>query len=710
MLAISSVLISCINRPVGQYYGARLVRQQRRLGGRVSNPVQLSMEGDLAIITIDNPPVNATSAPVRSGLLNAVRRAEASQAFKGIIHCAGRTFVAGGNLSEFDRPAEEPHLPDVYQAIEDSPVIWIAACHGTVLGGGFELAMACAYRIAVAGTRFGLPEINLGLIPGAGGTQRLPRLVGVKLAADLVTSGRMITAETLKEAGGLDTIIGQDLLAAARDFSSTVSEKPQPVSQRSIASDADFFGTMRKSLTKRARGAEAPLLNLDAVEWSTRLPFSEGQPKERALHLERRQSAQSKALRYAFFAKRAVAKPAAVTGATAGTIERVAVIGGGLMGGGIAAACLMGGLTVDLCEQEDVAAQAAHERVLGLMSAAHKRGKLSAEAYQNGMARFSVFANLEPVSQSDLVIEAVFEDLAVKRALFAQVADLVGPGAILATNTSYLDPRDIFELVPNQSRCLGLHFFSPAQIMKLLEIVRLSETSSDTLATAFKLASALRKTPVLSGICDGFIGNRMLAAYRRQADYLLADGASPQQIDAAMRAFGLPMGPYELQDLTGLQIAWANRKNLAATRPAAERYVPIADRLCELERFGQRVGTGWYDYAEGDTTPQFSPMVDAAIDAYRAEARLTPQSFSETDIQMRLMAVLANEGARIVEEGIAEAEPHVDVVKLSGYGFPRWRGGPLYFADQNETAIRAALADVVAQSPDSWVRAERYRA
>ena len=393
-----------------------------------------------------------------------------------------------------------------------------------------------------------------------------------------------------------------------------------------------------------------------------------------------RAGAESRALRHAFFAERKVMKPKAIAGATARAVDHVAVVGGGLMGAGIATASLLAGLHVTLIERSDDEARAALSRVEGLLGGALSRGKITQDQYDEKMRAFSAVDTYAAAAGADLAIEAVFEDLKVKQQVFADLAKALGDEAILATNTSYLDPREIFADIPNKSRCLGLHFFSPAHVMKLVEVVTTPETDADVLATGFAFGKRLKKVTVLSGICDGFIGNRMLSAYRREAEYLLADGALPHEVDAAMRGFGMPMGPFELQDLTGLQIAWANRKRQAATRDPAERYERIADTLCEQGRLGQRSGKGWYRYPEGSRTPERDPEVEEMIRAYSAECGITRKSYSAGEIRDRLLAVYANEGARIVEEGIAEDFAAVDVVKLYGYGFPRWRGGPMHYA------------------------------
>lgn len=643
-----------------------------------SSPVSVELEGDVAWITIDYPPVNATSTAVRVGLDQAL--SQLGNARVAFLQCAGQTFVAGGDMSEFDAPPKLPHLPDVVQAIENSPTPIIALMHGTVLGGGLEIAMACAWRIAKSDTKFGLPEVHVGLVPGAGGSQRLPRLIGMEDAIDVACSGKILNAEELLNLGGLDLVVDGDLKAAANKFAADLPARPSAVSLREVPKyAATLVEEKRLAIAKRAKGQQSPLHNLDTLLWAS-LPFERGQPLERALHMKLRKTAESKALRYAFFAERAVAKPEAIKGAVPQTINEVTIVGGGFMGAGIATAMLNGGLSVTLIERDAASAGAAHDRVKSLLEGALKRGKISLDQMTARLAAFRTSDDYTDAKNADLAIEAVFEDVSVKSEVFSKLAAVVSNTAILATNTSYLDPLDIFKGIPRPERCLGLHFFSPAHIMKLLEIVKTPDTSNEVLATCFSLGKRLRKVSVLSGICDGFIGNRMLSAYRKEADNLLADGALPYEIDAAMRAYGMPMGPYELQDLTGLQIAWANRKRQSSTRDVSERYVGIADQLCEMGRLGQRSGVGWYAYSEGNRTPQRDEIVENLIVDYSESNGISRKKFTADEISERLLAVLALEGGRIVEEGIAERASDVDTVQINGYGFPRWRGGPMHYA------------------------------
>ncbi|WP_238841106.1 3-hydroxyacyl-CoA dehydrogenase family protein [Roseobacter cerasinus] len=516
----------------------------------------------------------------------------------------------------------------------------------------------------------------------------------------------MLDAETALSLGAIDAISDNALsLALTWDQS-----RPLPVSQRAApAVEAEWLQEKRNKLVTRARGQKAPVLNFDALRWALK-PFAESQPRERELHLDLRQSDESKALRHAFFAERQVAKPKAIEGGTATDIAHVAVVGGGLMGAGIATNLLFSGCSVCLIEQSQEAALAGQERVRSLLDGAHRRGKISTEKLATACSKLTSTATYSDAANVELVIEAVFEDLSVKQQVFEELAAVVDDTALLATNTSYLDPRDIFEGIANPDRLIGLHFFSPAHIMKLLEVVRLPNTSVDTLATAFALAKRLKKVAVLSDICDGFIGNRMLAAYRREAEYLLADGATPAQIDTAMRAFGMAMGPFEAQDMSGLQIAEANRRRQDSTRGVNERYITISDRLCAKGRYGQRSGKGWYDYPDGPKSKTESQAVLDIIAAYARDQGISRRAFSTQDIQTQLLAVLANEGAKIVEDGIAENDAAVDMVKIHGYGFPRWTGGPMHHAARTGTQkIADTLRGVSDRSPGSWKIAKRYQ-
>ena len=675
-----------------------------------SEVVGVEFKNHIAWVVVDNPPVNATSTAVRAGLQSAITRIAAGgvDVQAAVLLCAGRSFIAGGDMSEFDAPPAKPDLPDIVLMLEDSPVPVLAAMHGNVFGGGLELAMGCAWRIAVKGTRFALPEVKVGLVPGAGGSQRLPRLVGMELAIAMAAGGRIVDARTMFEAGGIDRIISGDPRKAAEDFVAERLQRPVKLRERTVVPlCAQRLEIERLALVKKARGQHSPLHNFAAIQWSL-LPFEEGRSRERALHLKLRDSTESKALRYAFFAERSVAKPAGIKGGTARPLNRMAVIGGGLMGAGIATAAVLAGLSVTLMERNTDAAENAREQVHTHLEGALRRGKIDKTALEEMKARFVTTTDYEAAAGHDLAIEAVFEDIDVKREVFRALAAIMARDAILATNTSYLDPEAIFAGIDNPDRCLGLHFFSPAHIMRLLEVVRMEATGADTLATAFALGKRLRKLPVLAGICDGFIGNRMLAAYRREAEYLLADGALPHEIDDAMREFGFAMGPFQAQDMGGLQIAWAHRKAKTPRRNRDRRYVTIADTLCEVGRLGRRGGTGWYDYPSGPNSMTPSPIVEDIILSYSTRHGIPRRAMTSREIAARLLAVVINEGALILEESIAETAEAIDMVQLHGYGFPRWRGGPMFHADTvGWGTIAATMARVAEESPLSWIIAHR---
>ncbi|MFY0595612.1 MAG: enoyl-CoA hydratase/isomerase family protein [Cognatishimia sp.] len=667
------------------------------------NAVTVEIKGDIAWVKIDNAPVNATSTEVRQGLLDTVAKVRGYR--MAVLYGAGRTFIAGGDMSEFDLAPQEPHLPDVVQAIEDSETPFLAALHGSALGGGLEVAMACAWRIAAPNTKFGLPEVNVGLIPGAGGTQRAPRLLGWDIAESMACTGKIYTAEKLLAVGAVD-LIADDPLVAASEF---IADRPLPVSQRPAPQiDQEWLAEKRATLTNKSRGQKSPFHNLTALSWAAE-PYALAQPKERALHLELRRSDESKALRHIFFAERKAVKPKGIAFDRAKSVETIAIVGGGLMGTGIAAACLNAGYTVTIIEQSEEAADRATNNVTKILEGALKRRKIDQIGFDARLSRFTSNVGYNSAASADLVIEAVFEDLDVKQQVMAALENVVAPETILATNTSYLDPQQIFAKMAKPDRCVGLHFFSPAHIMKLVEVVKLPSSAPETLATAFAVAKNLRKTPVLSGICDGFIGNRILASYRRAAEYLLADGALPHEIDAAMRQFGMAMGPFEVQDMSGLQIALSNRRRQDSTRPENERYVTISDQLCTLGRFGKRVGKGWHRYESGNHTPHRDPLVEAIIQEYSAAESITRRTFQVEEIQQQLLAAMANEGALIVEEGIAQSADDVDVVKVHGYGFPRWRGGPMQAAKAlGHDLIQSALATLEESSPNSWRRARLF--
>ncbi|MCY0095684.1 FAD-dependent oxidoreductase [Hoeflea ulvae] len=676
--------------------------------GPETRVVDVVIENGHALVTIDNPPVNALSVSVRRGLMDALEQVNAANCISAAIVCAGRTFVAGGDISEFSGPPPLPHLPDVLDAIEASQTPFIAVMHGTVLGGGLELALACAWRIADAKTGFGLPEVNLGLIPGAGATQRLPRVIGLERAARMAANGKPVSARTFEEFGGLDHVFSGDPMSALAAFRDPLPARPVNTSERPVT-DADLTA-LKAEITKSAKGSDAPMIALETTALAATLPFAEGSRIERRTHLDLRDSAQSRALRRLFFASRSVTRPARLKALEPAPINHVAIVGGGLMGAGIAAASLAAGHRVTLLERDSQSAEAGAARVEAIIAGDLASGRISDDKAQARRAAFSAGADYAAASDADIAIEAVFEDPEVKRAVFSQLAEVMSETALIATNTSYLDPNMISEGMPGPGRFLGLHFFSPANIMKLVEVVGTSVTTDQTMATAFAFARGLAKIPVETGVCDGFIGNRILSAYRRQADYMVADGASPYDVDAAMRGLGMPMGPYELQDLTGLQISWANRKRQLAAGTWPGRYVDIADTLCEMGRQGRGspAKKGWYNHTE--VAGARDPEVEALVADWRDEHGSARQAFTADEIVIRIMAAIVNEANLILEEGIATSDTAIDIVWTEGYGFPKHLGGPMFWAEETGMErMRAAFAAIEAQSPGSWKAAGVFR-
>ncbi len=662
-----------------------------------SSVVALARHGRIAVVTIDSPPVNALSHAVRAGLVAAMADLAADDGLDGaVLACAGRTFVAGADVAEFGRPPVPPLLPAVLDAIEGQGKPVVAALFGTALGGGFELALACRLRVAVATAEVGLPEVKLGLIPGAGGTQRLPRLIGIPAAADLATSGRRVKAAEALRLGIVDRVVDGDLLEgalavlaeriAAGDLPPAVSARPVP------PVDAAAADALLADVRKKARGMEAPVEAARAVLRAAELPFAEGMAAERAAFERLRDGDQSKALRHVFFAEREAPKVAGLEGVAARPVDRVGVVGGGMMGSGIAIATADAGLPVTIAETDADAAARAEARIAAHYADQARKGRLTEAQAAERRGRIAVATGVEALSDADLVIEAVFEDMGVKQDIFARLGKAAKPGAVLATNTSYLDVNAIAAASTRPGDVLGLHFFAPANVMRLLEVVRAKATAPDALATGLALGRRLGKLAVVAGVCDGFIGNRIWAYWRRHLEYLVEDGASPEAIDAALLDWGMPMGPFAVYDLSGLDIAWATRKRKAATRDPAERCVRIADRLCEAGRLGRKTAAGWYRYVDGRAEPD--PAVAEIVADERRLRGIAPRNVSADDIRRRSLAAIANEAAKILEEGIAQRASDVDMVLVAGYGFPNWRGGPLFEADR--VGLPAVLAEVEA--------------
>ncbi len=636
--------------------------------------VTLDRHGSVAVLTIDNPPVNALKTAVRARLFDLAAQIEADASVSAIVLCgAGKLFVGGADIAEFDRPPEDPTLPDLIARIEAATKPWVAAIHGSALGGGLELALACHARVASPGATLGLPEVNLGIIPGAGGTQRLPRLIGLAAAIPVVAERDMLDTTRAAALGLVDRIIDGPLVDGAVAFASGLSTLPTPARSRPLQDPGPaFWEAAAARMSKAAKGQTAPPAALAALRYGLDHAVEAGLRHERETFLSLRSSAESAALRYLFFAERAAPRPAALRGVAPRDIASVGILGGGTMGSGIAAAVRNAGLSVVLSERDPAALEKGLGTVKCIFDAAARRG-LSTEAEATArMAGVTGCIGLEGLSGCDLVIEAVFEDLAVKRAVFADLARLCRPEAILATNTSYIDPRAIAEGLPSPDRFIGLHFFSPAQVMKLLEIIPIPDTAPDVLAAAFDLARRLGKVPVQSGICEGFIGNRILKRYRAEAEVMLRTGVSPADIDAAMRGFGYAMGPFEMQDMAGLDISFMNRE---AARARGEN-VPETpgDLLVRAGRKGMKTGGGWYDYAAGDRTPRPSDEAQQII-----APLIGPRTSLPADqIVERLVGAMATEGQAILDEGIAASPAEIDLVQVHGYGFPRTKGGPMF--------------------------------
>ena len=642
----------------------------------------------------------------------AIEAAEADEAVEAVLIVgAGRNFIAGADIREFGKPPVPPTLPDVCNRIEACTRPVVAAIHGAALGGGLEVALAAHYRIAVDGAKLGLPEVQLGLMPGAGGTQRTPRLIGAEAALDLILSGRHASAKEALALGLIDRLgSSDDILAEGLAYVHELLAAHAPVRRtRDAAALGDraaslaAVATARAETAKKSRGLFSPLKIVDAVEAAIEQPFDEGLRLERKLFLECIDSPQRAGLIHAFFAEREVLKAPETREAKPRALNTIGVVGGGTMGAGIAVAVLDAGLPVTMIERDDASLARGRAHIDKVYDGLIAKGRLSAEKKAELMTRWSGSTSYDALADADLVIEAVFEDLAVKQAVFAELDRVCKAGAVLATNTSYLDIDAMAASISRPADVIGLHFFSPANIMKLLEVVVPKQVSADVVATAFELAKKLRKTPVRAGVCDGFIGNRVLAVYRSAADAMMEDGASPYQIDAAVRAFGFPMGPFQVVDLAGGDIGWAARKRRAATRNPAARYVQIADRLCERGWFGQKTGRGFYLYPEGSRSGAPDPEVEAIIDAERARAGITPRSFTDEEIMRRYMAAMINEGANVVHERIALRPLDVDVTFLYGYGFPRYRGGPMKYADTVGLAkILADIREFAKEDPLFW--------
>ena len=650
--------------------------------------VRTERAGAIAVIAIDNPPVNALNADVRRGLADAIGALANDGEVRGIVLTGqGQMFSGGADIGEFGKAAQSPGLPEVCNLIEACPKPVVAAIHGKALGGGFEIALAAHHRIADQAAEIGLPEIRLGLLPGAGGTQRAPRLAGAEAALELMTGGQPMRAPDAKKLGFLDRIAGSDLREAAIALANEVSADgapPRPTRDRRerLIGFEDYHEALRLYRVKLAGNpVPAALRIVECVEMAQVLPFDAGLEFERTAFLDCMKTEASKALRHIFTAERRTAKFPGLSGVQPRQISEVGVVGGGTMGAGIAAVFLNSGYRVFLVERDEEALTRAEERLIRVYEPALRKGRLSEEEVTRRLSRFRGSEQLASLAGADLVIEAIVEDMEAKTDLFTSLSEILKPNALVASNTSYLDIDELAGNFREPENVLGLHFFSPADRMRLLEVVVGKRTTPDVVATGLSLAKRLGKIPVRSAAAEGFIGNRLLTAYRTAADYMLEDGMRPYEIDQAMQVFGFPLGPYQVLDLAGLDISWARRKRLAPTRDPDERYVTLGDRLCEKGWLGRKTKQGYYRYSEPGSLGEESPEVLALISEIRREKGIVERTFVPDEIQDRCLLAMVAAGARLVEEGVATRPSDIDVAMVHGFGFPRWRGGPMQWAD-----------------------------
>ena len=655
--------------------------------------VTFGRHDDVALLRLNNPPVNGLSFAMRAALGDRVAQALADDAVKAIVIAgADRMFCGGADIREFSAPPPPgaAHLPAILDEIEASPKPVVAAIHGVAAGGGMEVALACHVRLAAPGTRLGLPEVTLGILPGAGGTQRMPRLIGIEKALDVIVGGKLHPVEKAVALGFVDECVEGDLVATAIARARQLAADGAPLRRASKLTEhleaargrPGIFDDFRKKMAKRARGFDAPYACVDCVETTLTMPYAEALKNERVVFHRLRESDQSAAQRHAFFAEREVAKiPDVPKDTPARPIASAGVVGCGTMGGGIAMSIANAGLPVTVLESSPEALDRGMAIIRKNYAATVSKGRLSQTQMDARLARITPTLDDAALGAADVVIEAVFEELPLKKEVFARLDRVCKPEAILATNTSTLDVDAIAAATVRPEQVIGTHFFSPANVMKLMENVRGARTSPETIATVMKLSKKLGKVGVLVGVCDGFVGNRMLYAYRRQADFLLEEGALPEQIDRVIYDFGLPMGPYQMADLAGLDVSWRVRKAQAPTRPAHLRYSPVADRICEQGRYGQKTGAGWYRYEEESRVPIPDPAIHELIAGVSAELGIERRAIGDDEIVPRCLYPLVNEGAKILDEGLALRASDIDIIWVHGYGFPRYRGGPMFWAD-----------------------------
>lgn len=661
--------------------------------------IERAESGRVALLRLRNPPVNSLSAALRAELHAAIQAALADESVQALVLVGdGAFFCCGAEIREFNTPmsTREPTLRSVIALIEGASKPVTAAIHGAALGGGLELALGCHYRVALGGASLGLPEVKLGVLPGAGGTQRLPRIIGVERALTMIAQGDAIDAATALDWGLLDEVFADDLPQRAAAYALAHADAPlagRNVGARKVAAPADagVYDRARKEAARRYRGCVAPLACVDCVEAAAKTTLQDGLAVERERFLELVNGSQSKAQRHLFFAERAAVKLPEGWKARS-PIATVGVVGAGTMGGGIAMSLANAGLAVVLVERNAQALERGWAAIRKNYAATAAKGKLTAAQVEARQACISTSLDMNDLRDADLVIEAAFEDMDVKRQIFTALDAICKPQAILASNTSRLDIDQIAGFTRRPAQVLGMHFFSPANVMRLLEVVQGRDTDGNVIAAVFRLARAMGKLPVLVGVCDGFVGNRMVSPYTREAHFLLEEGASPSQVDGALQRFGLAMGPLRMADMAGLDISWAFRKRMAPTRPAHLRYSRVADSLCEQGRFGQKTGSGFYRYVAGSREPLEDPQVLALIEQCARQDGIARREISDEEIVQRTMYALVNEGARILEEGIARRASDIDVIYVNGYGFPAYRGGPLFYAD--EQGLPAVLATI----------------
>ena len=654
----------------------------------MSDLVKYEATGAVAVITLASPPVNALGHALRLGLMAGLDQAAGDDAVTVVVITgSGRCFSGGADINEFGKPLEPPTLRDVIDAVEASPKPMVGAIHGVAFGGGLELALACHLRVGDGSARVSFPEVKLGLLPGAGGTQRLPRIIGAARALKIILSGAPAGADEALSLGIIDQIIAGDLGDGAVAAAEKLAAKAAPPRKvRDLSPEGgtpELFAAERKRIARRSRGLIAPGLIIDSVENACTLPFDEGMKKEREFFEVCRESEQSRAQRYVFGAERAAAKVKDLPPQTkARTVESLAVVGCGTMGAGITACVADAGLPVTVLETEPEALEASLAAIGKTYEGAVSRGRITREQADGRIALIRGATDYADLGDADMVIEAAFEDMDLKKEIFGKLDAACKPGAILATNTSTLDIDLIAAATARPGSVIGTHFFSPANIMKLMENVRGADTSPETIATVMALTKALGKIGVLVGVCDGFVGNRMYYAYTAQANFLLEEGALPDQVDGVIHGFGFPMGPFAIGDLAGLDVGWRVRQNRAKSNPHTGRYSPIADRISERGRLGQKTSAGWYRYENGSRKPQPDPEIEALIVGVSDDLGIERRAVTDGEILDRCVYALINEGAKILDEGLVQRASDIDIVWIYGYGFPVWRGGPMYHADR----------------------------